>query len=142
MEKDLLILDVTGEIVSNLDFLSFYLHIFFIFYVCVSSFQLLKERGNVSELGKRLRRGLSGMEELEDELRDSCMSLSAECQDLERHVNASLLQLFVDVFKETCEPVDRMVKAAFEGDAASVSQFSEHSFDLLCTLHWSEKKIS
>ncbi|ELU13813.1 hypothetical protein CAPTEDRAFT_195498 [Capitella teleta] len=82
--------------------------------------RILKERGSVAEMGKQLRRGLSEMADVESDLREACMILLAECQDLERHVNASLLQLFVDVFKETTEPVDRMVKAAFESNVASV----------------------
>ena len=37
-----------------------------------------------------------------------------ELQDLERHVNASVLELYVDVFKETTEPLDRLVRAALD----------------------------
>jgi hypothetical protein len=89
--------------------------------------QILKEHSTVAEFGKQLRRGLCTMDEVENDLRESCMCLLAECQDLERHVNASLLQLLVDVFKETCEPVDRMAKAAFENSNPEVCITSSNS---------------
>ena len=46
------------------------------------------------------------------EFDESCERLSDEFQDLERHVNAAVLQQIVDVFKETTEPLERMMKAA------------------------------
>lgn len=83
--------------------------------------QILHQRSCVSDMGKRLRRGLVELPEIDAELREACRLLLDECQDLERHINASLLQLLVDVFKETCEPIDRMVRAAMEPSPRGVS---------------------
>ena len=44
----------------------------------------------------------------------ACEQLMQESQDLERHVNGAVLQLIVTVFKETVEPMDRLVRAALK----------------------------
>lgn len=41
-----------------------------------------------------------------------CDQLIEDFQELERHVNAAVLHQVVDVFKETIEPLERLVKAA------------------------------
>jgi hypothetical protein len=44
---------------------------------------------------------------------DECCELFIdELCELEKHVNIALLHLVVDVFKETTEPLERLVKAA------------------------------
>ncbi len=45
---------------------------------------------------------------------ESCSQLMLEVQDLERHVNAAVLELIVTTFHETCEPMDRLVRAALK----------------------------
>ena len=44
----------------------------------------------------------------------ACEQLMHESQDLERHVNGAVLQLIVSTFKETVEPMDRLVRAALK----------------------------
>ncbi|XP_064630098.1 uncharacterized protein LOC135488988 isoform X2 [Lineus longissimus] len=43
---------------------------------------------------------------------EACEKLIDEFHDLERHVNSSILQQIVDIFAETTEPLERLVKAA------------------------------
>ena len=42
----------------------------------------------------------------------SCESLTDEFCELEKHVNIALLNLVVEVFKETSEPLERLVRAS------------------------------
>ena len=44
----------------------------------------------------------------------ACELLILESQDLERHVNGAVLQLIVSTFRETVEPMDRLVRAALK----------------------------
>ena len=48
-----------------------------------------------------------------------------EVQDLERHVNAAVLELIVTTFHETCEPMDRLVRAALKPSGVSVYYFND-----------------
>ena len=44
------------------------------------------------------------------------MCLMAELRDLERHVNAAVLELVVVALKETTEPIERLLQAALDTD--------------------------
>ena len=72
---------------------------------------MLRQRTQLSELAKSVSENPS-YTELKADFGDESDRLVEEFQDLERHVNASALQLIIDVFKETTEPVDRLVKTA------------------------------
>ena len=51
----------------------------------------------------------------------ACELLILESQDLERHVNGAVLQLIVSTFRETVEPMDRLVRAALKPIVVSFS---------------------
>lgn len=48
------------------------------------------------------------------DFRTSCEQLVYEVQDLERHVNGAVLQLIVATFKESVEPMERLVRSALK----------------------------
>ena len=65
----------------------------------------------MTELGKNARDNPS-LAEVREDFDAACESLVGEFQDLERHVSAAVTQLIVDVFRESTQPLDRLVKGA------------------------------
>ncbi|CAH1782849.1 unnamed protein product [Owenia fusiformis] len=54
--------------------------------------------------------------ELRSDYDDSCSNVAMELHDLERHVNNATLHQVVATFKETTQPLDRLVRAALSTD--------------------------
>ncbi len=53
-----------------------------------------------------------------------------EVQDLERHVNAAVLQLIVSSFTETLQPGDRLVRAALKPNPVSTQSNKQERLPL------------
>ena len=51
---------------------------------------------------------------------DACDGLMQELLDLERHTSAAVLHLVMEVFKETSEPLSRLLKAALSTSKVNV----------------------
>ena len=81
--------------------------------------QVLKQRNKISELAQSVVDNPT-FSELKADFNDNCEFLIQEFQDLERHVNASVLQLIVSTFKETTEPMERLVRAALSPQVCSL----------------------
>jgi len=52
-------------------------------------------------------------------LKESCSEIVAEVHDLERNVNSLVMEVMVDVLKETSEPLERLVRAALSQKTVS-----------------------
>ncbi|XP_033755819.1 catenin alpha-like [Pecten maximus] len=63
---------------------------------------------------------------MQDDFNDVCESLMDEFYELERNVNLALLHLVIDIFQETTEPLERLVKSAmYSSEAQSLQDLSE-----------------
>lgn len=49
-----------------------------------------------------------------------CESLISDIHDMERNVNSLVIRLIVSTFKETTEPLDRLIKAALSNSRVSL----------------------
>lgn len=56
------------------------------------------------------------MSNIHDDYNDICETWIDECCELEKNVNLSLLHLVVEYFKETTQPLERLVKHAVYSD--------------------------
>lgn len=65
---------------------------------------------------------------------ECCESLIDEFCELEKNVNMSLLHLIVDIFKETTEPIERLIKAAMY--PKQVHEHLSFSFTFLLFIHY------
>ncbi|XP_060073578.1 uncharacterized protein LOC132553356 [Ylistrum balloti] len=63
---------------------------------------------------------------MQDDFNDICENLMDEFYELERNVNLALLHLVIDIFQETTEPLERLVKSAmYSSEAQSLQDLSE-----------------
>ncbi|OWF53522.1 uncharacterized protein LOC110446295 isoform X2 [Mizuhopecten yessoensis] len=66
------------------------------------------------------------IQSMQDDFADICESLMDEFYELERNVNLALLHLMIDIFQETTEPLERLVKSAmYSSEAQSLQDLSE-----------------
>ena len=79
--------------------------------------QLLKFRSEVADLCETLR---DGDELVTDDFSTRCQCMMAEAQQLESAVSSATLWLVVDVFKETTEPLERLIKVMLSDDKVSI----------------------
>ncbi|KAK6186313.1 hypothetical protein SNE40_008374 [Patella caerulea] len=80
-----------------------------------SSQRILQAKGRVLEL-QTLTKTNPNIIEIRRDFDGVCEMLMDELCDLEKHVNVSLLYLIIDVFKETNQPIDRLLKTALQAD--------------------------
>lgn len=83
-------------------------------------FQVLRQKSQLTEQFKKSEANPE-YRELRAEYLDSCDRLVEEIQDLERHVNFGVMWLIADVFKESAEPLERLVKMAMTGNKVNVT---------------------
>ncbi|XP_069113867.1 uncharacterized protein [Argopecten irradians] len=63
---------------------------------------------------------------MQDDYSDLCENLMDEFYELERNVNLALLHLVIDIFQETTEPLERLVKSAmYSSEAQTLQDLSE-----------------
>ena len=66
-----------------------------------------------------------------EDYNECCESFIDEFCELEKNVNMSLLHLIVDIFKETTEPIERLIKTAmYSKDVSSIKTVYWYRFKL------------
>ena len=84
-------------------------------------FQILRQRSQLSELSKNIST-MPALTETAEDFDTACDILLSEFRDLEKHVAAAVTHLIVDVFRETTQPLDRLVKAVLQNSTVSILQ--------------------
>ncbi|KAK3084101.1 hypothetical protein FSP39_008190 [Pinctada imbricata] len=88
--------------------------------------RILQLRTNVIRLYYTSQENLE-LDSVRQDFDVSCETLSDEFCELEKSVNMSLLNLMVDVFKETSEPLERLVKASMvDLEVSATDRFSDY----------------
>ncbi|KAL4231611.1 hypothetical protein ACF0H5_009191 [Mactra antiquata] len=95
--------------------------------------QVIQTKGNVMSLYKMLQSSTDDdICKLREDYNEACEHLTDYFCDLEKIVNISLLHFVVEYFKETTEPLERLVKKALqkgtpiEPDDCTIRQYEDH----------------
>ena len=83
----------------------------FSMYSSINPLQVFRQLSRVTELHKNVTSSPE-FEQLQLDFGDACDRLTEELRDLERHSNTAVLHLVVGVFKETTEPLSRLLQAS------------------------------
>ncbi|XP_052773013.1 uncharacterized protein LOC128211918 isoform X1 [Mya arenaria] len=102
--------------------------------------RVIQEKCRVVELHRAHVSNLNN-QEAKCDFYDVCEALTDEFCELEKNVNVALLHLVVEHFKETTEPLERLIKAALkpgkgeclDGESACLEEFEE-SAERICQI--------
>ncbi|XP_076104056.1 uncharacterized protein LOC143072834 isoform X1 [Mytilus galloprovincialis] len=106
--------------------------------IIINCQRILQLKGRVLALSITIKEK-TDIQRMREDYDECCESLIDEFCELEKNVNMSLLHLIVDIFKETTEPIERLIKAAMypkqdqsigENDIL-ITEFEEHA-DKMC----------
>ena len=96
-------------------------------YNSTNALQVFRQLTHVTELHKNVTSSPE-FTQLQLDFGDACDCLIEELRDLQRHSSAAVLHLVMDVFKETTEPLSRLLRFALA--TSQVSDMDSCQYDV------------